>query len=96
MQKKGHGAASTTTGPQGAIRPEAMGELVNSSKASISTEITPEIMTVIETAVGAYLGKRARIVSVRLVSESRPEANPWLERGRDMIHRSHNIVQRGH
>ena|ERR1700691_5519310 len=58
--------------------------------------ITPEIMTVIETAVTAYAGKNARIVSVKLVDETPAGSNSWVDQGLALVHASHNTVQRGH
>ncbi len=59
------------------------------------TGITPEIIAVIQTAATAFLGKRVRIVSVKLTSTSQENSNSWAGQGRDIIHTSHNLVQRG-
>ena len=66
------------------------------SPASPSTGITPEIVAVIEAAATAYLGTRIRILSVRILSETEQDSSSWADRGRDIIHASHNLVQRGH
>ena len=66
------------------------------SDTSLSTGITPEIVAVIEAAATAYLGTRVRILSVRVLSESEQDSSSWASRGRDIIHASHNLVQRGH
>ena len=58
--------------------------------------ITPQIMSVIETAVTAYAGKNLRVLSVKVAGDSRPEPNRWADHGRNMIHASHNMIQRGH
>jgi hypothetical protein len=59
------------------------------------TGITPGIIAVIQTAATAFLGKRIRIVSVKLASASQENSNSWAGQGRDIIHTSHNLVQRG-
>jgi hypothetical protein len=57
--------------------------------------ISPEIMTVIEAAVTAFVGRRLRIVSVKAGLEHQAVSSSWAHQGRDMIHGSHNLVQRG-
>ena len=93
MQRKASAIVRRVPEAMEVIRPEAGENLVDSRNASVSGEITAEIMAVIETAVAAYLGKKARIVSVRLRSGSQPESSPWVGRGLDMVHGSHNVVQ---
>ena len=66
------------------------------SVATASTGITPEIVAVIEEAATAFLGRKIRILSIRIRSESAQDSGSWADRGRDIIHASHNLVQRGH
>ena len=63
--------------------------------AGSSAEITPEIMTVIEAAVTAFAGKKARIVSVKQVPEAPSPRSSWASHGLTLVHGSHNLVQRG-
>ena len=49
-------------------------------------EISPEILLAISAAVAAYLGERAHIRAVRLVSTSR-----WSQEGRVSIQASHRL-----
>jgi hypothetical protein len=58
--------------------------------------ITAEAMAVIETAAAAYLGRKVRIVSVKLHSQGADDASSWAEQGRAALQSAHNIVQRGH
>lgn len=58
--------------------------------------ITAEIMAVIEEAAAVYLGRPARIVSVKLRAEAGDERNTWTDQGRSVLQTSHNLVQRGH
>lgn len=70
-----------------------------SEPASVGTAftgITPEIVAVIEGAATGFLGTKIRILSIRIRSESAQDSGSWAERGRDIIHASHNLVQRGH
>lgn len=58
--------------------------------------ITAEIVAVIEEAAAAYLGRKVRIVSVRLHTHAEDERSPWADQGRNTLQSSHNLVQRGH
>ena len=51
-----------------------------------SDEISPEILLAISAAVAAYLGERAHIRAVRLVSTTR-----WSQEGRVSIQASHRL-----
>jgi methylmalonyl-CoA carboxyltransferase large subunit len=54
--------------------------------ASAVDEISPEILLAISAAVAAYLGERAHIRAVRLVSTTR-----WSQEGRVSIQASHRL-----
>ncbi len=58
--------------------------------------ITAEIMAVIEEAAAVYLGRKVRIVSVKLHAHGDGERSSWSDEGRAMLQTSHNLVQRGH
>lgn len=58
--------------------------------------ITAEVMAVIEAAAAAYLGRKVRIVSVKLHTHDADEASSWTEQGRAALQSAHNTVQRGH
>jgi len=53
-------------------------------------------MAVIEEAAAAYLGRKVRIVSVKLHAHADGEQSTWAEEGRAVLQTSHNLVQRGH
>jgi methylmalonyl-CoA carboxyltransferase large subunit len=54
-------------------------------------DVTPEIMPVLEAAVTAFLGKKVRILSARLL-ETPPEAtSAWSQQGRVFVQSSHNL-----
>jgi methylmalonyl-CoA carboxyltransferase large subunit len=58
-------------------------------------EVTPEILVVIAAAVTAFLGKKVRIRSAKMLG-SRPQvANPWSQQGRALIQASHHLRFRG-
>jgi methylmalonyl-CoA carboxyltransferase large subunit len=52
-------------------------------------EVTPETIMVLTAAVAAFLGKRARIRSARLVRAA--PSNAWAQQGRAFIQASHNL-----
>ncbi len=58
--------------------------------------ITAELMAVIEAAAAAYLGRKVRIVSVKLRSNASDDSSSWTDQGRASQQSSHNLVQRGH
>ena len=58
--------------------------------------ITPEILTVIESAANSFLGRSVRIVSVTIAKDPAVPPSAWVAQGRDIIHGSRNQVQRGH
>ena len=58
--------------------------------------ITAEIMAVIEEAAAVYLGRKVRIVSVKMHSRNDEGRSTWTDEGRAAQQTSHNLVQRGH
>lgn len=70
--------------------------VVNHGASEAPLGITSEIVAVIEAAVAAFVGKKVRILSIRMVEENAGDSNAWASQGRDMIQSSHNLVQRGH
>ena len=52
-------------------------------------ELSPEIIMVLTAAVAAFLGKRARIKSARLVRAAPSSA--WAQQGRVFVQASHNL-----
>jgi len=69
---------------------------VSDSLPNTDNGITAEVMAVIEAAAAAYLGRKVRIVSVKLHTHDTDEASSWTEQGRAALQSAHNLVQRGH
>ena len=64
------------------------------SKASSSREITPKTLSVIAAAITAFLGKKVRIRSARMLPN--PDAvDNWARQGRVTVQTSHNLARRG-
>lgn len=62
----------------------------------VPSEITPEIVAVVQAAANEFADRRVRILSIKILSESHHDSGRWLECGRDMIQASHNVVQHRH
>jgi methylmalonyl-CoA carboxyltransferase large subunit len=58
-------------------------------------EVTPEILVVIAAAVTAFMGKKVRIRSAKMLRAASEAANPWSQQGRVSVHTSHNLRLRG-
>ena len=54
-----------------------------------SGEVAPETILILSAAVAAFLGKRARIRSARLVRAA--PSNAWAQQGRVFVQASHNL-----
>jgi len=57
-------------------------------------EVTPETLSVIAAAVTAFLGKKVRVRSAKVLQTPYP-TDRWVRQGRVMIQTSHNLIQRG-
>jgi len=58
-------------------------------------EVTPEMLVVIAAAVTAFLGKKVRIRSAKMLRPAFEGANPWSLQGRVSVHASHHLRFRG-
>ncbi|HEX8799018.1 MAG TPA: hypothetical protein VF772_10415 [Terriglobales bacterium] len=78
------------------VVPSAQGLKATSSVTlvlQVADEITPEIVAVVQAAANEFLGKRVRILSIKILPDSKRDFGRWLQRGRDTIQASHNAVQ---
>jgi methylmalonyl-CoA carboxyltransferase 12S subunit len=57
--------------------------------------VTPEILVVIAAAVTAFLGKKVRIRSAKVLQPPYEIVNPWSQQGRVFVQASHNLRSRG-
>jgi methylmalonyl-CoA carboxyltransferase large subunit len=58
-------------------------------------EVSPEMLVVIAAAVTAFLGKKVRIRSAKMLQSPYEVVNPWSQQGRALIHTSHHPRIRG-
>ena len=59
-----------------------------------SEEITPEMLVVMAAAVTAFLGKKVRIRSAKMLQSPYEVVNPWSQQGRVFVQASHNLRPR--
>jgi hypothetical protein len=58
-------------------------------------QVTPETLVVIAAAVTAFLGKKVRIRSAKLLQHRAVAASAWAQQGRAAVHASHHPRLRG-
>jgi hypothetical protein len=58
-------------------------------------EITPETVAMITKTITALLGKKIRVLSVKLLQMPNVTPESWAQQGRVVVQASHNLVQRG-
>jgi methylmalonyl-CoA carboxyltransferase large subunit len=74
---------------------EAAASVAKGAVHKTNEEVTPEILVVIAAAVTAFLGKKVRIRSAKMLLPALEGANPWSLQGRVTIHASHYLRFRG-
>jgi methylmalonyl-CoA carboxyltransferase large subunit len=57
-------------------------------------DVTPEILLVMAAAVTAFLGKKVRIRSAKMLQSPYEIVNPWAQQGRVFVQASHNLRPR--
>ncbi len=57
-------------------------------------EITPDTLVVLAAAVTAFLGKKVRIRSAKMLESPYEIVNPWAQQGRVIVQASHNLRPR--
>lgn len=58
-------------------------------------KVTPEMLVVIAAAVTAFMGKKVRIRSAKMLQPAFEGENPWSLQGRISVHASHHLRFRG-
>jgi hypothetical protein len=54
-------------------------------------QVTPETLVVIAAAVTAFLGKKVRIRSAKVLRPAQAGASAWSQQGRVLVHGSHSL-----
>jgi len=87
-----NGAAQNGVSKNGAAAPAPLPVEKPAAPAETIEEpaVTPEVVMLISAAIAAYLGKHARVKSIRRIG---PQGfNPWSQQGRVTIQASHNVM----
>jgi methylmalonyl-CoA carboxyltransferase large subunit len=89
--RNGHAApvAETAPAPAPSAPPLAAAPAPKPAEPERVEEVTPEMVMVLTAAVAAFLGKRARIRSARMVRSA--PSNVWAQQGRVFVQASHNL-----
>jgi methylmalonyl-CoA carboxyltransferase large subunit len=82
---------SRPAGTQEAADPAAAKEAVPAD----DEQVTPDMLVVIAAAVTAYLGKKVRIRSAKMLRPTRAGVGAWSQQGRVLVHGSHSLRSRG-
>ncbi|HIJ37864.1 MAG TPA: hypothetical protein HPP80_03115 [Rhodospirillaceae bacterium] len=59
-----------------------------------SKEVGSEILAILAATITAFLGKKVRIRSAKMLLTPDEIVNPWAQRGRVFIHASRNLPRR--
>lgn len=57
-------------------------------------EVTPEVMAVLAAAATAFLGRKVRVLSAKLLESPHRVVNAWSQQGRVFVQASHNLRSR--
>lgn len=75
--------------------PAATAPALSSQPASLpagpTQEITADTLVLLAAAVTAFLGKKVRIRSARMLQSPYEIVNPWAQQGRAIVQASHNL-----
>ncbi|HIJ63008.1 MAG TPA: hypothetical protein HPQ04_09990 [Rhodospirillaceae bacterium] len=62
--------------------------------AASAIEVSPEVVAILAASITAFLGKKVRIRSAKMLQTPYEIVNPWAQRGRVFIHASRNLPRR--
>ncbi len=77
-------------------QPSTSGAQSISAPTEEHQEVSPEVLLVIAAAVTAFLGKKVKIRSAKMLQTPYEIVNPWVQQGRVVVQASHNLSPRGH
>jgi len=76
------------------MRPASLAVPADAKVLVDEEEVTPEMLVVIAAAVTAFLGKKVRIRSAKMLQSPYEIVNPWSQQGRVRVQASHNLRSR--
>ena len=77
-----------------AVQAKADAAAAKETAHGAKAEVTPEVLVVIAAAVTAFLGKKVRIRSAKVLQSPYEVVNPWAQQGRVSVQASHNFRSR--
>jgi methylmalonyl-CoA carboxyltransferase large subunit len=77
-----------------AARPAAVPAAAKQAASPEKGQVTPEVLVMIAAAVTAFLGKKVRIRSAKMLQSPYEVVNPWSQQGRVFVQASHNLRPR--
>lgn len=83
------------TAPASAPLPKVEAAVPATEAAVHPESVTPEMLVVMAAAVTAYLGKKVRIRSAKMLQSPYEIVNPWSQQGRVFVQASHVLRFRG-
>jgi hypothetical protein len=66
---------------------------LTTSHPAESEEISPDTLLIIAAAVTAFLGKKVRVRSAKMLQSPYEIVNPWAQQGRVFVQASHNLAR---
>jgi len=81
--------------PAGAEAAGVAGAAAKEAVPAGEEQVTPETLVVIAAAVTAFLGKKVRIRSAKILRPAHASASAWSQQGRVLVHGSHSLRMRG-
>jgi len=81
--------------PEPAARMKAASTSAKEAAHRETGEITPEVLVMIAAAVTAFLGKKVRIRSAKMLQSPYEVVNPWSQQGRVYVQALHYLRSRG-
>jgi methylmalonyl-CoA carboxyltransferase large subunit len=72
-------------------RTEAKTPQTTQTSSAREKPVTPDVLVIIAAAVSAYLGKKIRIRSARMLQSPYEIVNPWSQQGRVSVQASHSL-----
>jgi hypothetical protein len=75
---------------RGAEKQAAPGAAKREAVQRQDEEVTPETLVMIAASVTAFLGKKVRIRSAKMLRPAHSGVSPWSQQGRVLVHGSHH------
>ncbi len=75
------------------VAPPSAAGPTEGSQSARTEEMSPETLLIIAAAVTAYLGRKVRVRSAKMLQSPYEIINPWAQQGRVFVQASHNLAR---